>query len=162
MWPGVYRIACETGAQIVPITHYIHDISNKEKGNLIHTVVDDPIRIDDLSEKAALDYIRDVLATWLYLMMENYGKTTRRELLGQSSTTEIWERKLTDSINTAARYDKEIELNAGYYPKWKVYPQNVWKAVAEIQNMTKDNILYALYARQLVEKLEREDYQKRF
>lgn len=162
LWPGVYRIACETGAKIVPITHYIHDISNKEKGKLIHTVIDDPVRIDDLSEKAALDYIRDILATWFYLMMENYGKTTRRELLGQSSTTEIWERKLTDSINTAARYDKEIELNAGYYPKWKVYPQNVWKAVAEIQNMTKDNILYVLYARQLVEKLEREDYQKRF
>ncbi len=27
LWPGIYRIACETGAKIVPIVHYIYDFS---------------------------------------------------------------------------------------------------------------------------------------
>lgn len=66
LWPGIYRIACETGAKVVPVVHYIRDTSNKEKDNPIHTVIDDPVRIDDLSEQAALDYIRDILATWFY------------------------------------------------------------------------------------------------
>lgn len=80
LWPGIYRIACETGAKIVPVSHYIRDCSNMEKNNPIHTVVDDSVRIDDLSEQAALEYVRDILATWFYLMMERYGKTTRANL----------------------------------------------------------------------------------
>lgn len=95
-------------------------------------------------------------------MMENYGKTTRKELLGEFYATETWERKLTDSVNLVARYDKEIELNAGFRPKWKVLPQNVWKTVADIQDLTKENMLYVWYARQLVVQLEREDSQRRF
>lgn len=50
--------------------------------NLIHTVVDDPIRIDDLTERQALDYLRDIMATWYYLMIEAYSKSTRAEVLG--------------------------------------------------------------------------------
>lgn len=162
MWPGIYRIACETGAKIVPVVHYIRDTSNTEKNNPIHTVIDDPVRIDNLSERAALDYVRDILATWFYLMMEIYGKTTRRELLGNDSLEKVWERKLAGSVKLVARYDKEIELNAAFRPKWKVYPQDVWKAVADITDLSKDNVLYVLYARQLMKQLEREDYQRRF
>lgn len=25
LWPGIYRIACEIGAKVVPIVHYIRD-----------------------------------------------------------------------------------------------------------------------------------------
>lgn len=161
-WPGIYRIACETGARIVPVVHYIRDIANKEKDNPIHTVIDDPIRIDDLSEQAALGYCRDILATWFYLMMERYGKMTRNEMLGEDAPTKVWERKLMDSVNQVARYDREIELNAGFRPKWKVLPQDVWKPVADITDLKKDNMYYVLYARQLIKQLEREDYQRRF
>ena len=30
------------------------------------TVIDDPVRIDDLTEQQALDYIRDIFTTWYY------------------------------------------------------------------------------------------------
>lgn len=163
LWPGIYRIACETGAKIVPVSHYIRDCSNMEKNNPIHTVVDDPVRIDDLSEQAALEYVRDILATWFYLMMERYGKTTRENLLGGAeSSVKVWEQQLIDSVKTVARYDKEIETQADYRPKWKTLPQDVWCPVANISKVTKDNILYVLYARQLVKQLEREDFQRRF
>lgn len=163
LWPGIYRIACETGAKIVPIVHYIYDFSDKRKNNPIHTVIDDPIRIDDLSEKAALEYIRDVFATWLYLMMEKYGKITREELLkGAKNSIEIWEYQLNKNIKTAARYDKEIELTSDYRPKWKTFSEDVWETVAGITKLTKKNIPYVLYARKLVEQLRREDCQRRF
>lgn len=77
LWPGVYRIACRTGSKIVPVVHYVSDYSEKATDNIIRTVVDDPFSIDTLSEKEALDLIRDRLATWHYLMMEKYGKTSR-------------------------------------------------------------------------------------
>lgn len=163
LWPGIYRIACETGARIVPIVYYIRDFNNKGKNNPIHTVIDDPIRIDDLSERAALEYIRDVLATWFYLMMEIYGKTTSEELLQQArDPIEVWESQLRENTKTVSRYDKEIELNAAYYSKWKVTPREVWRAVADIAEVTKENVSYVLYARMLMEQLERENSQRNF
>ena len=68
LWPGIYRIACETGAKVIPVVHYMRDCTGRESNNPIHTVIDDPIRIDDIGEQAALRYVRDVLATWFYLM----------------------------------------------------------------------------------------------
>lgn len=163
LWPGIYRIACETGAKLVPVVHYIRDCSNQEKNNPIHTVIDEPIRIDDLSERAALEYLRDVLATWFYLMMEVYGKTTRENLLkGTASSVEVWEQQLVDRVKTVARYDTEIELCADYRPKWKVLPQDVWRSVADISELTENNVLHVLYARRLIEQLNTEDFQRRF
>lgn len=162
LWPGICRIACETGAKIVPVVHYIRDCSNQEKNNPIHTVIDDPIRIDNLSERAALEHLRDILATWFYLMMEVYGKTTRENLLRESSSVEVWEQQLIDRVKTATRYDTEIELRVDYRPKWKALPQEVWRSVADISELTKNNVLYVLYARHLMEQLNMEDFQRKF
>lgn len=161
LWPGVYRIACETGAKVVPLVHYLRD-NELSKSNLIHTVIDDPIRIDDLSERQALDYIRDIFATWYYLMMEVYGKSTRSEILGTSSFVEAWEQQLKERVSIVDRYDREIELLADYRPKWKVPPQQVWQAIADITNITPQNVGHIFYAKQLVEQCAKEDFQHRF
>lgn len=162
LWPGIYRIACETGAKVVPVVHYLRD-NIASKNNPIHTVIDDPIRIDDMPERVALDYIRDVLATWYYLMMEIYGSSTREEALnGAATATQAWEQQLQERVNTVARYDQEIELWADYRPKWKVQPKEVWSAVAGVTDITPRNIGHVLYARQLVAQCQREDFQHRF
>lgn len=105
LWPGVYRIACETGAKVIPIIHYLRD-NNTSKSNPIHTVVDDPIRIDDMSEQQALSYIRDIFATWYYLMIEAYSKSTRDEILGTFSFV----------VATAVRGTEDI-LRFRYHPR---------------------------------------------
>ncbi len=164
LFPGIYRIACETGAKVVPIVHYIRDCTNTEKNNPIHTVVDDPIRIDDLSERAALQLIRETLATWFYLMMDVYGKSTRDELLnGCSDATEAWEQRLSDRIKTVGSYyDTEIELCADYRPKWKIDPRDVWQSIADIEKPNERNIIDVEFARQLILQNNINDFQHRF
>lgn len=163
LWPGIYRIACETGAKVVPVVHYIRDCTVKEKNNPIHTVVDDPIRIDDLSEQAALNLIRDILATWFYLMMDIYGKSTRAEILnGCATATEAWEHRLTALVKTAACYDTEIEFCADYRPKWKIDPRDVWQAIADIKTPEKRNIIDIEYAKKLIKQNTINDFQRRF
>lgn len=163
LWSGVYRIACETGAKIVPVTHYIRDYTDKLKGNPIHTVIDDPIRVDDLSESAALELIRDILASWHYLMMEVYGKVTRKEALtGSMNSSEAWEKQLVARITTADRYDLEIELKADFRPKDKILPQDIFRPVANISNITAESVRLIEYAKQLVTEAERSDFQRRF
>lgn len=162
LWPGIYRIACETGAKIVPIIHYLRD-NNKSKSNIIHTVVDDPVRIDDLGEQQALKYVRDILATWYYLMIEAYGKSTRDEVLGRfTSPVEAWQQQLGTRLSFVARWDNEIEQKADYRSKRKVSPQQVWQAVADVTEITPQNVGHVLYARELVAQCEREDFQHRF
>ena len=163
LWPGIYRIACESGAKVVPVVHYLRDCGIQSKDNPIHTVIDDPVRIDDLSERAALEYLRDVMATWYYLMMEQYGQSTRREALrGADSAVEAWEEQLTERVQTVDRYDREIELCADYMPKWKVTPKQVWQTVADIEGMKTANVEFVSYAIKVIEQYDREDFQHRF
>ena len=84
LWPGIYKVAMETGVSLVPVVHYIYDHTQKidKENNQIHTVVDEPVNMAKLglSEKAALDYYRDIMATWYYLMMEKYGYAKKYSL----------------------------------------------------------------------------------
>ena len=162
LWPGIYRIAKESGKKIVPIVHYIADCAMKGSENPIHTVVDDPVSIDDLSEKAALSYLRDILATWFYLMMERYGRAKRSDLLQEKTTDQYWKEQLERRVSTTARYDLEIELCADYRPQDKAIPIDVWKPVADIQNITLQNVNTVFKAKTIVQEEWIRDYQRRF
>lgn len=165
LWEGSYRMANETGAKLVPIVHYIYDITQQlgRSENPIHTVIDEPIDLTSLkgmSKDAALDYCRDVMATWYYLMMEKYGETTREMLLNNGDNVcDVWEKTLIDLLENAQRYDSSIETAADYRPKHIIRPENVFQPIAGIipQEEQKYNEIC-----QLVRQRQREDYQRRF
>lgn len=162
-WPGVYRIAKVTGAKVVPVVHYIRNTDDPSPENVLHTVVDEPLRLDDLSEKDALSLLRDTMATWYYLMMERYGQTTRQELLeGFRSSDEAWESYLTMHTGKIPYYDKEIETTADYRPKSTVLAQNVYGPIADIQNITPENARAVADAIRIVGQARRLDFQRRF
>ena len=163
-WPGVYRLAKETNSKIVPIVHYIYDPTQRisKKENPIHTVIDDPIDITHMSEKEALEYYRDVLATWYYIMMEKYGKTTRADIIGgHSDVVSAYEEVLETMVKMVDRYDSELEKKVAYHPKEIVTPEDVFEPIANIEP-TIHNILHQQYAKKLVLTRKKEDYQGRF
>lgn len=163
LWPGIWRIAKETGALVVPVVHYIRDCANAEKHNPIHTVVDDPVRVDDLSEKAGLEYIREIMSYWYYLMMETYGISKRAlEVPKGSDSCKLWEEHLTVRRKTVARYDEEIEFCADYCSKEKVLSTEVWKAAADVVNINTDNAAMIAYANLLLEQEMQNDFQHRY
>ena len=163
LWPGAYRLAKETGSKIIPVIHYLSDPHKKYEGNLIHTVIADPISMDGLSEKEGLALLRDTMATWYYLLMEKYGQTTREELLhGFETTDDAWESYLAMHTGCVKYYDKEIELRADYRPKDIVRPEDVWQPIADITEQTVENVHHVCYARQLIRREKRRDYQRRY
>ena len=131
--------------------------------DIIHTVVDDPIRVDDLGEKAALEYLRDILATWLYLMMERYGNTTRKELVGNHpDSIDAIEEKLICDLSTMDYYDASIERASDFRPKERVFPEDVFASIAEVHNITAGNICDIMNAKNLIKQRKRECIQRRF
>ena len=161
-WPGAYRLAKETGCKIVPVIHYLADPHKKYKGNVIHTVIADPISMEGLDEQEGLALLRDTMATWYFCLMEKYGQSTREELLnGFETANDAWESYM--AMHTDMKYyDREIELCADYRPKHIVRPEDVWQSVANIQNIHAGNAAHVRYARELVAREKRRDFQRRY
>lgn len=164
LWRGVYRLAKKTNSKLVPIVHYIKDPTQRspKKNNPIHTVVDNPIDITYMPEKEALEYFRDILATWYYIMMEKYGQSTRKEILnGYDNMVDAYEEIMNARMSTVDRYDSEFEKRGTYHPKEIVNPEDVFEPIASI-NPTKENILPQRYAKELVLTRKKENFQRRF
>lgn len=163
LWPGAYRLAKETGCKIVPVIHYLADPHKKYKGNVIHTVIADPISMDGLDEQEGQALLRDTMATWYYYLMEKYGQSTREVLLdGFETADDAWESYMAMHTGCVKYYDREIELCADYRPKQIVRPEDVWQSVANIQNVHVGNADHVKYARELVAREKRRDFQRRF
>ena len=59
-------------------------------------------------------------------------------------------------------YDREIELCADYRSKKNVCPEDVWQSVANIQNMNASNLMHVNFAKKLVDRECKRDFQRRF
>ncbi len=163
LWPGVYRLARETGCKVVPVIHYLADPHKKYEGNVIHTIVGDPVSMDGLDEQEGLTLLRDHMATWYFLMMEKYGQTTRKELLnGFESADDAWENYLAMHTGCVKYYDKEIELCSDYRPKHIVRPESVWQGWTSDQNLRAENAAHVKYARAMIARELKRDFQRRY
>lgn len=163
LFPGVYHLCRETGAKVVPIVHYIRDTHNPSPENKIHTVVDAPIRLDNLPEKEALTLLRDTMGTWYYLMMERYGKSTReKEISGFSDAKAAWEAELAARTGGVPFYDKEVELCADYRPRDIPLLQDVYRTLAEFTRITPENAQAVSEAARIVTQEREMDFQRRF
>lgn len=164
LWPGIYRISVENNMKVVPVVHYIKDCTEiKTPDNIIHTVIDDPIDLTGMSEKSGLEYLREVIGTWYYLMLEKYGKTTRKEeMKGYVSSVEKWEHELNERINTAGRYDYQIETSAEYIDFNQLELFNAYNDIANIKNVNANNVHQVLEAKKKVKQMKQSNFQNRF
>lgn len=187
LYPGIYRAVQETGYKVVPVAHYQRDkTSIKIPGNEIHTVIDDPVDMTNMTEREGLEFLRDKISTWYWLMMEQYGQSSCFEEFGMKqfleeqgidtkslektdlaqfrrlkTYNEVWEEHLRKRVQTAARYDEEIELCADYRPKHKVLPETVFEPIANLE-ITEENKDAVEHAKQLVKTRHENDFQRRF
>jgi hypothetical protein len=162
-WKGVYTLSKAAECDVVPIVHYVRDMEVLDKKNLIHTVVDDPIPLYTMPQDEALQYLRDLMASWLWKMAEQYGQSARDvEMQGYSNSRERWEAHLKERMKGVSRYDSEVEKNSEYRPKTVIRAEDVFRPIANIQNISAQNIKSVLHAQELVKTIEESDWQKLF
>lgn len=161
LWKGIYDFSCMTKSDVVPITHYVRDMEIVSKKNIIHSVVDDPIPLYEMSQKEALEYLRDVLSSWQFKMAELYGRTTREEELeGFSTSDDKWHDSLKKRMQGVSRYDSTIEKHSDYRPKDIIRSEDVFRPIANIQNITPENAKMIEDAKRLVKTREYSEFQK--
>ena len=161
LWKGVYDISKESKCDVVPIIHYNRELEVLDKKNIIHTIVDDPIPLYEMEKEEALIYLRDLFFSWQWKMAEIYGKSTRdEELKGFENSREKWAAHLTERMKVVDWYDADIEKNSEYRPKDKIRPEDVFRPIANIKNITARNVKDVIYAQSLVKTIEESDWQK--
>lgn len=163
LWSGFYKMAKETGAYIVPVVHYKRDFYKTDKNDVIHTIIDNPIKIGEYDEAEAIELVRNKMATWYFLLMEKYGKSTRAdELYEYKDGREYWENCIKQLVSTADRYDTPMEISADYRSKYISEGEKAWKDVASIKNVLPDNAKNIVRAKEYIRQLYIDDYQRRF
>ena len=163
LWKGVYDISAAAKCDVVPIAHYVRDMEVLDKKNLIHTVMDDPIRLYAYERDEGLTILRDTLASWQYKMMEAYGRSDRMtEMQGFDTSDDRWHAHLKERMKGVARYDSTIERYADYRPKNVIRPEDAFLPIAQISDdaMTAQNMQAVLAARKLVQERTDSDFQR--
>ena len=161
LWKGVYTISKMGNFDVVPITHYVRDMEIVSKKNIIHTIVDNPIPLYEMDQKEALVYLRDTLASWQYKMAEIYGISTRdKELEGFETSDEKWHSCLQKRMEGVSRYDSSIEKQSDFRPKEIVRPECAFEQIANIKNISSNNIEMVLSAKKLVKERKNSDFQR--
>lgn len=161
LWKGVYALSCEAKCQVVPIVHYVRNMERLSKKEIIHTVVDAPISLWKMSEKEAMQSLRDNFATWTWRMMEKYGRSTRQiEMRGYDSSDIRWHHHLQERMKGVARYDSSIEKKADYRSPDIIRPEVAFEKIANINNISLCNVQSVLHAKQLMKQRMENDFQR--
>lgn len=158
---GVYELSNKGRFDVVPIVHYNRDMEIVDKKNVIHTIIDNPIPFYEMEQDEAIAVLRNTMASWVYKMAEIYGQSTRdKEIAGFSNSDEKWHDHLKKRMVFVDRYDSTIERIADFRPKDKVRIEDVFKPIANVKNITKDNVLIVEDAKKLVKEKKETDFQR--
>lgn len=162
-FPGVYKIAKETGTRVIPVIHYMPNLLASGKKYPFYTVVEEPVSIHQMEEQEALETLRDIMATRYFELMEAYGQSSRKKEIGRFETAkEAWDHIMTLHTSKVKYYDKEIELAADYRPKLFPHPETVWHAIGDNEGKTKESVIQGIAAKQIIATEREYDYQRRF
>lgn len=158
-WSGIINVAYKSKAPIVPVIQL-------PVGDKIYASQLEPFDIsqygkDNLND--ALEDLQTIFNTELWRLMEKYAKFSYAELLGNHiNMAEMYEEHLEKVIEASGTYyDYPVETSSDFRPKNIIRPEEVWAPIAQLE-ITAQNKEHVLYARELVERCKREDYQRRF
>ncbi len=117
LYPGIYDVAKETGALVVPVATIL-------ESGFCHSIMEPPFDITEYSKKEGLEVLRDKMATAKYELMEKYSYCERKNL---EPINEYWPNFIEELVKTAnGLYDYEIENSAQYIDKNEITEKEVF------------------------------------
>ena len=81
---------------------------------------------------------------------------------GYNTADDAWDDYLNMHAGAVPFYDLSIETTADYRPKHIAHPEDVFRPISGLRNMDPANMKAVMYAREVVEREMRRDFQRRF
>lgn len=108
LFPGIYYLAKDTNALIVPMAII-------QEGKDVYSKVGDPFDICLCEKQEGLDTLRGLMATLKYELMEKHSQISREEI---GDTKAYWQKEMDELVNSMLPYyDFEIENSSQYIDK---------------------------------------------
>lgn len=125
LFPGVYDIARETGALVVPIATILD-------GKKTYGKIEQPFDITQYSREDGLAVLREKLATAKYEIMLQYCQAKRSDFGNEEENNEYWKKYIEDLIATAKYYDYEYENRAHFIEKGEMSEDEVFSVLDNV------------------------------
>lgn len=118
-FPGIYDVAKESGALVVPIATY-------RNGKKAYGIMEEAFDICAYDRETGLRVLRDKLATMQYEMMEQYGQVKRTDFPYGAEVDAYWKQYVDDLMAQVKYYDYDVELHTKYVDKNVTSPEEVF------------------------------------
>ena len=110
LFPGIYDVAKETGARVVPIVTHLD-------GTICYAIRDKEFDLTSFERAEGMAALRDKLASLKWEIMETYCVTKRDELLQGVSPEKYWFDYVESMIAETAFYERDDEAASLYMDK---------------------------------------------
>ncbi|MGN1000753.1 MAG: lysophospholipid acyltransferase family protein [Bacilli bacterium] len=142
LWPGVYKMAQELNAVVMPVTTLNKDMDiDNDKKKACYSILGDPIDITKYPQAEALDILRSTMALDKIELMQKYSRA-KREDIGDPNV--YWNNYVQELIKTSnGLYDYEIENDAEYIPKEKIDEEDVFAPMKNVKVNSGNAKVYA-------------------
>ena len=130
-FPGIYDVAKESGALVVPIATY-------RNGKKAYGIMEEAFDICAYDRETGLRVLRDKLATMQYEMMEQYGQAKRTDFPYGAEADVYWKQYVDDLMAQVKYYDYDVELHTKYVDKTVTSPEEAF-AFLKMLEVKKEN-----------------------
>jgi len=130
-FPGIYDVAKESGALVVPIATY-------RNGKKAYGIMEEAIDLSAYDRETGLRVLRDKLATMQYEMMEQYGQAKRTDFPYGAEADAYWKQYVDDLMAQVKYYDYDVELHTKYVDKTVTSPEEAF-AFLKMLEVKKEN-----------------------
>lgn len=135
LFPGIYDVAKESGALLVPIATY-------RNGNKAYGIMDEAFDICSYDREVGITVLRDKMASLKYEMMEKYGQCKRSEFPYGKQAEVYWENYINDLMAEAEFYEEELERHTKYRPKGVTSPKEAFEFMNQLEPNRRNAFLW--------------------
>lgn len=140
LFPGIYDVAKESGALVVPIATY-------RNGNKAYGIRGEAFDIGSYDKDVGIMMLRDKMATMQYEMMEQYGRCKRSDLPYGKNADKYWKKYIDDLMAEAEFYEYELERHTKYHPKGITSPQEAFAFMDKLEPNKRNIFLWRIMER---------------
>lgn len=126
IFPGVYDLATNHGAWVVPMATHV-------EGDTCYVSIDDAFDISQYDKEEGIKVLRDKMATLKWELIEKYSKASRKDFDNGIPMDEQWQQFLNKRISEVQYYVTEVENNANFKDKTVTAPDEVFKPLEQIE-----------------------------
>lgn len=135
LFPGIYDVAAETGAMVVPIATH-------REGKTVYGIREEAFDIVAYDRVEGMQVLEEKFGTMRWELIEKYSKVKRSEFPYGVAAEEYWKKYIDDLMAEVEFYDYETELHTKYVDKNVTSPEEAFSHLVRLDVKKENSFLW--------------------